>query len=139
MHEKLLRDAPKITKYDLNKMEQGLLHSKLGFGQDGPFKAHLLPQAYNAVPDYYKSHRDDNREPEDGPIKVIHDKLWSQVLGSDRPELNVRWDLDWMTMCRFYDSDVYVYARETGRLKDGLEIFYDNIEAAKKKAEMQSD
>ncbi|CCG84142.1 protein of unknown function [Taphrina deformans PYCC 5710] len=133
MHEKLIRDAPKITQYDLNKMEQGLLHSKLGFGQDGPFKAHLLPQAYNAVPDYYKSHRDDHREATDGPIKVIHDKMWSTVIGHDRPELNVRWDLDWMSMCRFYDSGVYTYARETGRLKDNLEIFFDGIAASEKK------
>lgn len=127
MYERLIRGAKQINKYDLAKMEQGLLHSRLAFGSDGAFKAYNLPQVFNAVPDYYIRHRDEEEAASpDGPIRVIHDKLWSTFGTQDRPELNMQWDLDWMTMCRFYDSPVFAFARETGRLKDKLEVFLES-------------
>lgn len=133
MYERLVRNAKRIDEYDYERMEQGLLHSSLGFGQGGPFKAHFLPQVYNAVPTYYQSHRENHDGDEQEPIRVIHDKMWSAMLGPDRADLMVRWDLDWMNMCRFYDSSMFASARETGRLKEGLELFLENLEAIKLK------
>lgn len=136
MYQKLIRGAQKIDQYDLNKMEQGLLKSKLAFHPDGAFKATKLPPVYNAVPDYYITHRDGNAESADGSIKVLHDKLWNPLMTSDRPELNQRWDLDWMAMCRFYDGDRFAHARETGRLKEPLEIFFEGLEEQRKNGEI---
>lgn len=131
MFEKLLRSASDTDHYDVTRMEQGLLHSELAFSFDGPFPAHNLPRIYNAPPTYYASHRDENRLKEDGAIRVVHNKLWNPLVLNDRPELSVMWDLDWMKMCRLYDSEIFPAARKAGYMKSPLDMVPEGMNDAK--------
>jgi inositol 3-alpha-galactosyltransferase len=128
MHAKLIRAAKSTEDYNVQDMEQGVLKSKNAFAADGPFPVNVLPAIWNADPDYYKSHRDEGTEAPEGPLKILHVKMWNRMWGSvgNMTDLNVMWDLDWMEMCRFYDSDVgYIEARKTGIYKTPLERFLE--------------
>jgi alpha-N-acetylglucosamine transferase len=116
MHAKLIRAAKRTGDYDVKEMEQGVLKSKNAFAADGPFPVNRLPSIWNALPEYYIQYLADNGEARDGPVRVLHVKMWNRLWGSwnNLTALNDMWDLDWMKMCRFYDSADFVKARTTG-------------------------
>ncbi|TWU70746.1 hypothetical protein ED733_000449 [Metarhizium rileyi] len=116
MHAKLIRAAKRTSDYNVRDMEQGVLRSKNAFAADGPFPVNRLPPIWNALPEYYIKYLEDNAEATEGPIRVLHVKMWNRLWGSwnNLTHLNDVWDLDWMKMCRFYDSDDFVKARATG-------------------------
>ncbi|CCG84692.1 protein of unknown function [Taphrina deformans PYCC 5710] len=126
-HAKLMRDLEKTDQYDVQTAEQGLLDSVLGFSKRGPFPRHDFSQNYNADGQFYLDHN------ERGTIKVIHCKMWSPLSLTHAPELNIRWDVDWMSMARFYDSDIFALARQTGHRKEPLEVLGEMAEKAEAK------
>lgn len=111
MHAKLIKAAKSTEDYDVRYMEQGVLASKNAFSSDGPFPVNRLPPIWNTVPEYLKEHVDT-----DEPIRILHAKMWNRFWGSwnNLTHLNDVWDLDWMNMCRFYDSVEFAQARITG-------------------------
>ncbi|KAG5930952.1 hypothetical protein E4U53_002037 [Claviceps sorghi] len=125
MHAKLLRAARKTADYDVADMEQGVLKSKNAFAADGPFPVHRLPSVWNALPEYYIEYMANKAEATEGPIRVLHVKMWNRLWGSwnNLTHLNDMWDLDWMKMCRFFDSDDFVRARVTGVYETPLERY----------------
>ncbi|KAG5916821.1 hypothetical protein E4U42_007506 [Claviceps africana] len=125
MHAKLLRAARKTEDYDVTDMEQGVLKSRNAFAADGPFPVHRLPPVWNALPEYYIRYMADRAETTEGPIRVLHAKMWNRLWGSwnNLTHLNDMWDLDWMKMCRFFDSDDFVRARVTGVYETPLERY----------------
>lgn len=117
MHAKLIRAAKRTGDYDVRYMEQGVLSSKNAFAADGPFPVNRLASVWNTVPEYYKEHLAKAAEsPEPPSIRILHAKMWNRFWGSwnNLTHLNDMWDLDWMNMCRFFDSDEFVKARTTG-------------------------
>ena len=127
MHAKLLRAARKTGDYNPQDMEQGVLRSKNAFAADGPFPVHRLPRIWNALPEYFIEYKEKDFRPVDGDIRILHAKWWNRVWGewNNLTELNDRWDLDWMTMCRFFDDEAFVQARKTGIFKSQLERFLE--------------
>ncbi|KAG6037125.1 hypothetical protein E4U41_005317 [Claviceps citrina] len=131
MHAKLLRAARKTEDYDVADMEQGVLKSKNAFAADGPFPVHRLPWIWNALPEFVIQHRRDKgagaeeAEPAEARIRILHVKMWNRLWGSwnNLTHLNDMWDLDWMRMCRFFDSDDFVRARMTGVYETPLERY----------------
>ena len=125
MHAKLIRAARSTADYDMKDMEQGVLGSKNAFAHDGPFPVNHLPPVWNASPMYYAQYLAENKEATDGPLRILHVKMWNRFWGSwnNLTHLNDMWDLDWMKMCRFYDSDDFVEARTTGKYLTTLEKF----------------
>lgn len=129
MHAKLIKAAKRTDDYDVKDMEQGVLKSKNAFAADGPFPVNNLPRIWNAVPEYYIKYLADGAEATDGPVRVLHVKMWNRLWGNwnNLTQLNDMWDLDWMTMCRFYDSDEgFVKARKTGVYKTPWEIYLES-------------
>ncbi|KAH0592262.1 hypothetical protein MHUMG1_10008 [Metarhizium humberi] len=116
MHAKLIRAARSTADYDVRDMEQGVLKSKNAFAADGPFPVQRLPPIWNALPEYYTKYLGDEAKWTEGPIRVLHVKMWNRLWGSwnNLTHLNDMWDLDWMKMCRFFDSDDFVKARTSG-------------------------
>lgn len=138
MHAKLMRAARMTGDYVLNQMEQGVLGSKNAFSQKGPFPVHRLPSVWNTLPENYIEHRVpgmhalEGLELTEGPVKVLHAKLWNKAWGvwNNLTELTDMWDRDWMNMCRFYDGDPgFVEARKTGIYKTMWEKFLEKTEA----------
>jgi inositol 3-alpha-galactosyltransferase len=126
MHAKLLRAARSTGDYDVKDMEQGVLKSKNAFAADGPFPVNRLAPVWNAVPEYYIKYLEDGAEATEGPVRILHVKWWNGLWGAwnNLTQLNNRWDLDWMTMCRFYDSDDgFIEARKTGVYKTPWERY----------------
>ena len=133
MHAKLLRAAKATNDYDVRFMEQGVLGSKNAFKEDGPFPVRILDPIWNAGPEYYLEYLKQNLEATAGPIRVLHSKMWNRFWGgwNGLEHLNDRWDLDWMAMCRFYDSNDFEQARTTGKFLSPLEQFVASQEKAK--------
>ena len=126
IHEKLMRDVRKTGEYDHQTAEQGLLNSFLGFGIHGPFPRTTISQRFNADKEFYVPRKYAKSEEQ---VKVIHCKLWSPLSLLWDPELNVRWDTDWMDMCRCFDEDEFEFARVNGRIKGYFERLSDNAKA----------
>jgi inositol 3-alpha-galactosyltransferase len=107
MYAKLIRAARSTGDYKVQDMEQGVLKSKNAFAADGPFPVNRLPPIWNAVPEYYSQYLAEGAEATEGPVRVLHVKMWNRFWGSSTnlTQLNDMWDLDWMKMCRFFDSN----------------------------------
>ena len=127
MHARILRAARKTEDYDVRYMEQGVLKSINAFSLDGPFPVHHMDKVWNAVPEYYLEWKANNLEARDGPIRILHAKLWNQAwaLGINATELSDRWDLDWMNMCRFYDDEPFEKARQSGIFKNAWTLYWE--------------
>ncbi|KAG5930836.1 hypothetical protein E4U60_006763 [Claviceps pazoutovae] len=125
MHAKLLRAARKTEDYDMADMEQGVLKSKNAFAADGPFPVYRLPAIWNALPEYYIKYMAEDAGASEGPIRILHVKMWNRLWGSwnNLTHLNDMWDIDWMKMSRFFDSDDFVRARVTGVYEAPLERY----------------
>lgn len=125
MHAKLIRAAKRTEDYDVRYMEQGVLGSKNAFAEEGPFPVNRLPSVWNTVPEYYKEHLNKGPGSTEPPIRILHAKMWNRFWGSwnNLTHLNDVWDLDWMKMCRFFDSDEFLQARTTGVYETPLEKF----------------
>lgn len=134
MHKRLLELAHHPETFDSSRMEQGLLIT--AFGSRGPFPTQYLeitmnpPAEWNEKIDNFKTAR------------VIHQKLWVPIIVGPFAHLKNLWDLGWMEMCRFFDSDEFAHARKSGRRKSALEIYAENLvkleEEKKQKAEVSS-
>lgn len=118
-HGKLLVDVQKTDQYDSQTAEQGLLNSDLAFGLTSNHPRQTLSQKYNADKEFYGANMFIFNE---SSIKVIHCKMWSPMSTLWAPELSTRWDVDWMTMSRWYDDDNFEFARREGRIKSYFEI-----------------
>ena len=123
MHAKLLRAARSTQDYNVADMEQGVLKSKNAFAEDGPFPVTRLPPIWNALPEWYINYLATNAQSIDGPVRILHMKMWNRFWGTwnKLTHLNDMWDLDWMKMCRFFDSEQFVNARTTGVYKAAWE------------------
>lgn len=132
MHAKLIRAAKSTQDYNVKDMEQGVLKSKNAFAADGPFPVNRLPPTWNALPEYYINYLATGGEATEGPVRVLHVKMWNRLWGSwnNLTHLNDMWDLDWMKMCRFFDSDDFVKARTTGVYETPLERYLKSQEKA---------
>ncbi len=119
MHAKLIRAATRTGDYHMGDMEQGVLKSKNAFAADGAFPVKLLTKNWNALPEYYIERLEGDKHVEDGEVRILHVKMWNRFWGSwnNLVHLNDKWDIDWMKMSRFYDSEQFVEARKTGNLK----------------------
>ena len=138
MHAKLMRAARMTGDYDIRFMEQGVLSSKNAFSQEGPWPVHKLPSVWNTLPENFIDHRvpgldvSKGLELTEGPIRVLHAKLWNKAWGewNNLTDLTDMWDRDWMNMCRFYDSDWgFIEARKTGIYKTPWERYLENKKA----------
>ena len=118
-HRKLLSSVMRTAEYDSRTAEQGLLDSPLAFGLKGTHPRETLPQTYNADKEFYERNRFVYN---DSSIRVLHCKMWSPLSTLWAPEMSVRWDVDWMTMSRFYDDPGFEFARRNGRLKSYFEV-----------------
>jgi hypothetical protein len=137
LHAKILRAARSRQGYELQDMEQGILKSMNAFSFEGPFPVFRMKQIWNALPEYYLEYRDKGLEKEHGKIRVLHSKLWNRAWGGyiNATELNDRWDVDWMTMCRFFDDvgSGFEEARKTGILKTPWDRYLEKQEEERKK------
>lgn len=119
MHKRLLELAHHREAFDSTRMEQGLLN--IAFHTKGPFPAQYLDITMNP-PDPWLI------PPENfARARVVHQKIWVTIIADQSPQLKHMWDLGWMEMCRFYDSDEFAEARESGRRKSKLEVYTDNL------------
>ena len=133
MHAKLMRAAKSTNDYEIKDMEQGVLKSQNAFAGDGPFPVTRLPPIWNAVPEYYIKYLAEGREATEGPVRVLHVKMWNRMWGelNNLTQLNDMWDLDWVKMCRYYDSDNgFVESRKTGIYKTPWERYLESHKAA---------
>jgi inositol 3-alpha-galactosyltransferase len=132
MHAKLIRAASSTGDYDIHDMEQGVLKSKNAFAADGPFPVNVLPPIWNVDTDYYKKYIAEGLEATEGPLRILHVKMWNRMWGavSNLTYLNDMWDLDWMKMCRFFDSDGgFIEARKTGVYRTPWERYEASLES----------
>lgn len=128
MHAKLVKAARSTGDYDIRDMEQGVLRSKNAFAADGPFPVNSISPVWNGLPEYYSKYLREGLESKVGPMKILHVKMWNRLWGvsTNLTQLNDMWDLDWMKMCRFYDSDEgFVIARKTGIYKSSWERYLE--------------
>lgn len=123
LHQKLLRDARRTDRYEVERGVQGLLESRVTFHADGPFPAFHLPMTYNAVGDFYLQNRLETGEK---AIRVVQEKMWDPIAVKDRKELSERWDTEWMGMCRWYDGHHFPLTRESGILKSKLDVYLED-------------
>jgi len=66
-------------------------------------------------------------------VRVLHVKMWNRMWGelNNLTQLNDMWDLDWVKMCRYYDSDNgFVESRKTGIYKTPWERYLESHKAA---------
>jgi alpha-N-acetylglucosamine transferase len=133
MHAKLIKAARSTQDYDVNDLEQGVLKSKNAFGDSGPFPVYRLPPTWNTLPEYYIRYLAEGLEAKDGPVRILHVKMWNRAWGewNNLTQLNDMWDLDWMKMCRFFDEDSFVEARKTGVYKTPWERYMEKLEREK--------
>lgn len=129
MHAKLLKAARSTTDYDVNDLEQGVLMSKNAFADDGPFPVSRLPDVWNALPEYYSRYIAEGLQATDGPLRILHVKMWNRAWGewTNLTSLNDMWDLDWMNMCRFYDDEGFELARKSGVFKTAWERYMERL------------
>ena len=128
MHAKLIRAARRTEDYKIQDMEQGVLMSKNAFASSGPFPVHILPTIWNVDPDYYREYLANGAEASGQKLKILHVKMWNRFWGgwTNLTQLNDMWDLDWMKMCRFFDSEErYIEARKTGVYQSDLDKFLE--------------
>ena len=129
MHAKLIRAAKSTGDYDITEMEQGVLKSKNAFAADGPFPVNRLSPIWNAVPEYYSKYLAEGAEATEGPVRILHVKMWNRMWGAmtNLTQLNDMWDQDWINMCRYYDSNNgFIEARKTGVYKTPFERFLES-------------
>lgn len=124
MHTRLLEFARHPESFDSSRMEQGLLSA--AFAAETPFPIQWLDMAFNPSNLWVEDPGNANRS------MVVHQKLWVPLIVDSHPTLRHMWDLGWMTLCRFYDSQIFVDARESGRRKSALELYSDAVARAKK-------
>ncbi|ORY80527.1 nucleotide-diphospho-sugar transferase, partial [Protomyces lactucae-debilis] len=112
MYERLLIARYQTDKYAVAHLEQGLLASdEVGFGQKSPFPMHRLSRAYNVGLGVYYDKELVSR------AKVLHEKIWNRAMMRYNELYHDRWDVDWMAMCRFYDSPAFDTSRKLGFLR----------------------
>ncbi|ORY80528.1 nucleotide-diphospho-sugar transferase [Protomyces lactucae-debilis] len=112
MHERLLLARYKTDKYPSSHVEQGLLASdEVGFGQKSAFPMHRLSSVYNVGAGVNHDQELVVR------AKVLHEKLWYKAMMVHSERNHNTWDIDWMAMCRFYDSPAFHASRKLGFLR----------------------
>jgi len=106
MHQRLIRLAPQIDKYDNLLMEQSLL--EWAFAPIGPFPARQLERRWNGV--FPQAH-------EEHALNVVHQKIWNKDYEKEGLHWMTRvWDESWMELNQFYQSKEF----EQLRKKNGL-------------------
>lgn len=120
MHERLVSLArTRKEDFDLARMEQSLL--TMAFAEKGAFPTQWLDLSMNPHGAWLEDPANFDK------FVVIHQKLWAPIIVGHNPALKYMWDLDWMTLCRYYDSHFFEEARELGRTKSQLEIYSEGI------------
>ncbi|KAL1599762.1 hypothetical protein SLS60_007566 [Paraconiothyrium brasiliense] len=101
MHERFLHNYLKFEKYDVKLVEQAFLNWQ--FEPNGAFPAQLLERQWNAA---------FPTEDDEGKVKVVHEKIWSE----DRAWMKKEWQDEWVAMTQFYMSEAF----QNARFLDGL-------------------
>ncbi|KAF2264659.1 nucleotide-diphospho-sugar transferase [Lojkania enalia] len=97
MHERLLQNYVKTDRYNCLMAEQAFLNWQ--FNLSGPFPPSMLEREYGG---FFPS------EDEEGKLKVVHEKLWSE----DREWMKGEWVTQWQEMLAFYTSAEFRQKRE---------------------------
>ena len=98
MHQRLLRNYPKVDQYDNNMAEQAFLNWQ--FNQSSPFPTLYLDREWNG---YFP------QPDEEGKFYIVHEKLWAW--DDIAPWLKKIWTDGWRDMVAFYDSRDFQSAR----------------------------
>ncbi|KAL5411312.1 hypothetical protein PMIN03_004909 [Paraphaeosphaeria minitans] len=104
MHQRFLQNYLKYDRYDVKLVEQAFLNWQ--FDINGAFPAQLLDREWNAA---------FPKEDDEGKVKVVHEKIWSE----DRKWLKKEWVNEWMAMSQFYMSEAFSNARFLDGLAEG--------------------
>ncbi|KAF2799199.1 glycosyltransferase family 8 protein [Melanomma pulvis-pyrius CBS 109.77] len=100
MHARLLQNYVKTDQYNCLMAEQAFLNWQ--FNINGAFPATRLEREYGG---FFP------QENEEGKLKVVHEKLWSEEMGWLKSE----WETQWQEMLAFYTRDEFLEQRK----KDG--------------------
>ncbi|KAK7193778.1 hypothetical protein DPSP01_000331 [Paraphaeosphaeria sporulosa] len=103
MHQRFLQNYLKYDRYDVKLVEQAFLNWQ--FDINGAFPAQLLDREWNAA---------FPNEEDEGKVKVVHEKIWSE----DREWLKKEWVNEWIAMTQFYMSEAFSNARFLDGLTD---------------------
>ncbi|KAJ4301933.1 hypothetical protein N0V90_004029 [Kalmusia sp. IMI 367209] len=90
MHQRLLQNYLNFDKYDVTMAEQAFLNWQ--FSINGAFPATTLDREWGAA---------FPQEDEEGKLKVVHEKLWSD----ERAWFRREWGEVWIEMTQFYMGD----------------------------------
>ncbi|KAF2105184.1 nucleotide-diphospho-sugar transferase, partial [Lophiotrema nucula] len=96
MHQRLLQNYVKTDRYNCLMAEQAFLNWM--FNINGAFPATELERKWGG---FFPNEQDEGR------LKVVHEKLWSEEKGWLREE----WVTQWQAMLKFYGSGEFVEAR----------------------------
>lgn len=92
MHQRLLQNYLKYDRYDVKTVEQGFLNWQ--FNIKGAFPATALERQWGAV---------FPQEDDEGKVKVVHEKIWSEEMAWMKKE----WVDQWVEMTQFYMSEEF--------------------------------
>lgn len=92
MHQRLLQNYLKYEKYDVKTVEQGFLNWQ--FNIKGAFPATALERQWGAV---FPTDEDE------GKVKVVHEKIWSE----EKTWMKKEWVDRWIEMSHFYMSEEF--------------------------------
>ncbi|KAJ8607095.1 hypothetical protein MRB53_040531 [Persea americana] len=107
-------------------MEQGLLNVAFA-PDDNAFGTNYLDLTWNPHDAFIE-------DPETmSQARVIHQKLWVPMIVSGNPSLRHMWDVSWMELCRFYDSEIFQDARDSGVMKSALQLYAEALNRGKEK------
>lgn len=96
MHQRLLQNYLKYDKYDVKTVEQGFLNWQ--FNIKGAFPATALDRKWGAV---FPTDEDE------GKVKVVHEKIWSE----DSMWMKKEWVEQWVEMSQFYMGEEFAKFR----------------------------
>ena len=97
MHQRLLQNYVKTDRYDCLMAEQAFLNWQ--FSVDGAFPPTRLERQYGG---FFPA------EDEEGKLKVVHEKLWSD----QRTWMKQEWLTQWQEMLSFYTHPKFMEQRE---------------------------
>lgn len=104
MHQRFLQNYLKFDRYDLKLVEQAFLNWQ--FDINGAFPAQALERQWGAA---------FPNEQDEGKVKVIHEKLWTE----EHEWMRKEWVDEWVAMTQFYMSDAFANVRAMDGLAQG--------------------
>lgn len=108
MHQRLLQNYVKTDRYNCLMAEQAFLNWQ--FNINGAYPATIIDREYGG---FFP------QEEDEGKLKIVHEKLWSE----ERRWLKQEWLTQWQEMLTFYAGPQFSEARK----KDGSEVLQNTL------------